>query len=115
LLDGRAYEVRRNLLAGVWGREVHLVVDDAGRTVKYVRGPAGDNAPLSMWSNRWSTMPVHSLPDLRLPRPDHRAVLDRVPGSDVPVIRQPFAAGDPLPFWAYGARQGSLLFELDDD
>ena len=25
-----------------------------------------------------------------------------MPGSDVPVIRQPFEAGDPLPFWARG-------------
>ena len=23
-----------------------------------------------MWSNRWSTMPMHAFPDLRLPRPD---------------------------------------------
>ena len=115
LLDGSAYEIRRHLLSGVWGREVHLVVDDAGRTVKYVRGPAGENLPLSMWSNRWSTMPLHSFPDIRLPRPDGRAVLDRMPGSEVPVIRQPFAAGDPLPYWAYGTQPRNLLYELADD
>ena len=27
-----------------------------------------------------------------------------MPGSDIPVIRQPFEAGDVLPFWANGAR-----------
>jgi hypothetical protein len=60
------------------------------------------NTPLAMWSNRWSTMPIHSRPELRLPRPDRRAELAFMPGSDVPVIRQPFAPGDLLPFWAYG-------------
>ena len=34
-----------------------------------------------------------------LPGPDDRAWLDRMPGSEIPVIRQPFAAGDRLPFW----------------
>ena len=33
------------------------------------------------------------------PRPDDRAALDLMPGSDVPVIRQPFEPGDLLPFW----------------
>ena len=28
-----------------------------------------------------------------------------MPGSDVPVIRQPFGRGDPLPFWAIRARR----------
>ena len=51
---------------------------------RYCRAPAGDNAPISIWSNRWSTMPVHHHPELRLPRPDDRAWLDRMPGSDVP-------------------------------
>ena len=88
-------------LTGVWGREVH--VTDGHR--KYARAPVGDErSRLSMWSNRWSTMPVPAFPDLRLPRPDRRARLDYMPGSDVPVIRQPFAAGDPMPFWAATGR-----------
>jgi arylsulfatase A-like enzyme len=111
LLDGSATSVREYALSGVWGREVHLV---AGST-KYVRGPEGDNAPLSMWSNRWSTMPVHGHPELRLPPPDDRAVLDHMPGSRIPVIRQPFAAGDLLPFWAYARFDGHHLFDVDDD
>jgi hypothetical protein len=53
-----------------------------------------------MWSNRWSTMPIHAMPNVRLPKPDHRATLDRMPGSSVPVIRQPFGPGDAVPFWA---------------
>lgn len=116
LLDGTVVDhlhaVRDWALTGVWGREVHLV---DGRW-KYARGPVGEhNAPLSMWSNRWSTMPVHQLPDLRLPRPDDRATLDRMPGSDVPVIRQPFGPGDPLPYWALTRFRGNLAFDLAVD
>jgi hypothetical protein len=53
-----------------------------------------------MMSNRWSTMPIHGFPALRLPRPDQRATLSHMPGSTVPVIRQPFEGADPVPFWA---------------
>lgn len=60
-------------------------------------------------------MPVHALPDLRLPRPDDRAWLDRMPGSDVPVIRQPFGPGDPLPYWAFTRFRGNLLFDTSVD
>jgi arylsulfatase A-like enzyme len=111
LLTGATASVREWLLSGVWGREVHLVVDGA----KYVCAPAGENAPLSMWSNRWSTMPLHAHPDLRLPLPDDRARLDHMPGSTVPVIRQPFRAGDMLPYWAYTEFAGTLAFDLHDD
>ena len=77
----------------------------------------GDNFPLSMWSNRWSTMPIHGLEDLvRLPPPDRRARLDFMPGSDVPVIRQPFAPGDRLPFWVgHNAVDAHFLFDLASD
>jgi hypothetical protein len=51
-------------------------------------------------------MPIGGLPQLRLPRPDRRAFLDFMPGSEVPVIRQPFAPGDKLPFWAMGPAIG---------
>ena len=80
LVTGEPTSVRDWALAGVWGREVHVI---DGHT-KYARAPVGDNAPLSMWSNRWSTMPVHACPTLRLPRPDDRAWLDRMPGSTCP-------------------------------
>ncbi len=39
-------------------------------------------------------MPIPAYPDVRLPRPDRRATLETMPGTDVPVIRQPFVAGD---------------------
>jgi hypothetical protein len=43
-------------------------------------------------------------------------VLDRMPGSTVPVIRQPFAPGDRLPFWAGRQRQGTNhLYDLEAD
>jgi arylsulfatase A-like enzyme len=111
LVLGDAEAIREHALCGVWGREVHLVTS----TTKYVRAPVGENAPLSMWSNRWSTMPLHAALDLRLPMPDERAVLDRMPGSTVPVIRQPFQPGDLLPYWAYTEFDGHKVFVPDDD
>lgn len=60
-------------------------------------------------------MPVPSLPELRLPLPDGRAFLDRMPGSTVPVIRQPFGDGDVLPYWALGSFDGNHLYALAED
>ncbi len=111
LIAGDAHSVREYALTGVWGREVHLIDE----TSKYARAPAAANEPLSMWSNRWSTMPIAGRPNLRLPLPDDRATLDRMPGSKVPVIRQPFRAGDLLPYWAYGAFSGNHLYDLHND
>lgn len=112
LLRGTADHVREHALLGYWGRHVHVVDRDR----HYARAPVGDNHPLAMWSNRWSTMPIHARPELRLPRPDRRATLAYMPGSDVPVIRQPFAAGDLLPFWAYGVEPDHhFLHDLDGD
>ena len=113
LLRGEAASVRDWLLTGVWGREVVLVT---GRH-KYVRGPAGKNAPLSMLSNRWSTMPTHGAldPHEALPRPDRRAFLDRMPGSDAPVIHQRWDAGDRVPYWALTRMTGNYVFDLASD
>ena len=63
---------------------------------------------------RWSTMPTLRA-GLKLPVPDERAVLDRMPGSTVPVIRQPFDVSDNVPFWALGRFSGNHLYEVDDD
>ena len=82
---------------------------------KYARAPVEGNAPLSMWSNRWSTMPVKAFPALRLPPPDQRARLDFMPGSNIPVIRQPFEAQDRRPFWAASAFHGTHLYALSED
>jgi hypothetical protein len=105
--------VRDWLLTGVWGRDVTLVTDRH----KYVRGPAGENAPLSMLSNRWSTMPAHGAIDPRvaLPLPDARAFLDRMPGSDVPVIHQRWDAGDGVPYWARYQPSGNHVYDLSND
>lgn len=113
LVTRQQTQVREWALAGVWGRWVHV---HDGRH-KYARGPVNaDNMPLSMWSNRWSTMPIVPEHILDLPKPDRRAYLDFMPGSDIPVIRQPFAAGDPLPFWALGQRPGQHhLYDLHND
>ncbi len=113
LLAGEAASVRDWLLTGVWGREVVLVQGDH----KYVRGAPGENRPLSMLSNRWSTMPTHGAIDPReaLPLPDERAFLDRMPGSDVPVIHQRWEAGDPVPYWARTRAGESYVFDLAAD
>jgi arylsulfatase A-like enzyme len=111
LIRGEVSSVREHALIGVWGREVHLV---DGR-YKYARAPVRGNEPLSMWSNRWSTMPVYQMPLLRLPPPNDRAFLDRMPGSKVPVIRQPLRDGDFLPYWAYGPFTGNQLYDLRND
>jgi arylsulfatase A-like enzyme len=112
VISGTRESVRSHLLCGIWGREV-VYVDNNWR---FARTPVAANRPLSMFSNRWSTMPVHAFPQLRLPRPDARAYLDRMPGSDVPVIRQPFEPGDALPFWARsGAFLGDQLFDRVQD
>jgi hypothetical protein len=76
----------------------------------------GDNRPLSMFSNRWSTMPTHVRGFTELPLPDERAWLDRMPGTAVPVIRQPFGAGDALPFWVGRGHSGQHhLYDIDLD
>jgi arylsulfatase A-like enzyme len=112
LIEGRATSVREWALMGVWGREVHIT---DGRW-KYARAPVDKNEPLSMWSNRWSTMPTHVLSrEQELPLPDHRAVLDRMPGSTVPVIRQTWDASDSVPFWAWAKFSGHHLFDTRDD
>jgi arylsulfatase A-like enzyme len=113
LVCGKAARVRDWAVGGVYGNWVQ--VTDGRR--KYARGADDQNFPLSMWSNRWSTMPVHGLEDaVRLPAPDRRARLDFMPGSDVPVIRQPFEPGDRLPFWVgRNAVDAHFLFDLDND
>jgi hypothetical protein len=60
-------------------------------------------------------MPVWQFHDLKLPPPDDRAVLDKMPGSKVPVIRQPFVDGDMLPYWAAGYFDGNHLYNLAND
>jgi len=112
LLRGECDSIRDHLLTGVWGREVHLVT----REWKYARAPVGPNAPLSMMSNRWSTMPTHLIDrHVALPPPDHRAFLDQMPGSEIPVIHQTYGEGDHLPFWARTRSSGHYLFDRASD
>ena len=60
-------------------------------------------------------MPIGGWPDVKLPPPDDRATLDRMPGSAIPVIRQPFQAGDLLPYWASTRPMETLLFDRIED
>jgi len=105
-------KVRDWVMGGVFGQWVQI---QDGRH-KYVRAPVNKGFPLSMWSNRWSTMPVPGIPGLRLPDPDKRAWLDFMPGSEIPVIRQPFQEGDLLPFWSMNPALGDHhLYDIDRD
>lgn len=111
LITGESTSVRDWMLSGIWGREIHLLWEGK----KYARAPVGANVPQSLWSNRWSTMPVWRFADLKLPVPDDRAILDHMPGSTIPVIRQPFREGDMLPFWAWGPFDGNELYDISND
>jgi arylsulfatase A-like enzyme len=111
VLEGAVGGVREWVIGGVFGNWVQVT---DGRT-KYARAAEGDNYPLSLWSNRWSTMPIHGVPELRMPRPDRRATLDFMPHSDVPVLRQPFQPGDMLPYWVSAPVGRHHLFDLGDD
>lgn len=112
LVYGESKGIRDYVVGGIYGQWVQICDGQH----KYMRAPDGDGFPLSMWSNRWSTMPIPSMPGLRLPNPDSRAFLDRMPASDVPVIRQPFAAGDLLPFWAMSPEIGDHhLYDVSRD
>jgi arylsulfatase A-like enzyme len=118
LLREKVSSIREYALSGVWGREVHLLsqAHAHGGVVKYACAPDGPNEPLVMMSNRWSTMPIVSAPQIKLPKPDARATLGAMPGTEVPVIRQPFRAGDLLPFWGYGEfAYGTVCFDLAED
>ena len=104
--------IREYAIGGVFGQWVQI----QDGVNKYARAPVGNGFPLSMWSNRWSTMPVTQMPGLRLPNPDRRAYLDYMPHSDIPVIRQPFQEGDNLPFWAINPAVGDhRLYRIADD
>jgi arylsulfatase A-like enzyme len=112
LLSGAETRVRDFSIGGIFGNYVQI---HDGKH-KYARAPSSNNLPLSMWSNRWSTMPIPVMPGLRLPNPDHRAWLDTMPGSNIPVIRQPFQEGDLLPFWCMQAKiDEHQLYDISDD
>ncbi len=55
LVSGAATAVRDWALGGIYGNWVQVY--DGHR--KYARAPVGDGLPLSLWSNRWSTMPLY--------------------------------------------------------
>ena len=113
ILDGSARSVRDHVLAGYWSRHVYVIDDE--RHVRALarrrRVPARDVVE-----------PVEFDADPGTPRrstasrgPTHRATLGAMPGTTAPVIRQPFAPGDLLPFWAYGMPvDDHHLYDVDD-
>ena len=111
LVYGEATSIREWAIGGVYGQWVQIQDGEN----KYIRAPVNNGFPLSMWSNRWSTMPT-PIPGLRLPDPDHRAYLDFMPESEIPVIRQPFQEGDLLPYWSANPQIGDHhLYKLKED
>ena len=111
LLSGETDSIREYAIGGVFGNWVMLY--DGKR--KYARAPVDNPFPLSMWSNRRSTMLYAQMHRL-WPMPDKRAKLDFMPGSDIPVFRQPFAEGDVLPYWCARARVDEHhLYNVDLD
>ena len=113
LVRGEVDHVREWAIGGVWGSWVQ--VTDGRR--KYARSAVDSNFPLSMWSNRWSTMPLPVVGFDMLPPPDRRAWLDTMPGSDIPVLRQPFVPGDAVPLWAMSPDKVGRhhLYDLGED
>ncbi len=111
LVYGEATSIREWAIGGVYGQWVQIQDGEN----KYIRAPVNDGFPLSMWSNRWSTMPT-PIPGLRLPEPDHRAYLDFMPDTEIPVIRQPFQQGDLLPYWSVNPQiDDHHLYKLKED
>ena len=109
----RATRVREWALAGIWGREVHVV--DAQTQVR-PRAGRRERAAVDVVEPLVDDARPRALPtSRRVPPPDERADLDRMPGSKVPVIRQPFGAGDLLPFWAMTRFTGNHLYDRRDD
>ena len=70
-----------------------------------------------MWSNRWSSITPYNSEVARLPNPDRRASLGYMPGTDVPVIRQPYAAGDRMSMFAMARDPlaATHLYDVDVD
>ena len=113
LLTNSASSIREWAIGGVWGNWVQIT--DGNH--KYARSAVESNYPISIYSNRWSTMPIHVNGIMGMPPPDQRAYLDTMPGTDMPVLRQPFEYGDQMPIWAFGDRAVGkhYLFDIATD
>ena len=111
-MRGEATRVRDWALSGYWGREVHVI----DGVEKYARGPVGANAPLSVWSNRWSTMPIARLPAAahaaarRARAPRSHAGLDGA--GDPPAVRR---RRPPAVLGAWAQFSGNHLWNLRED
>ena len=61
-------------------------------------------------------MPTHVLRrEQELPLPDERAFLSRMPGSNVPVIKQVWDISNQVPFWAWAKFSGNHVFDTVND
>ena len=58
-------------------------------------------------------MPIHFDGIVGMPPPDERAWLDTMPGSDIPVLRQPFTQGDQMTIWSFGDQSVDKHYLID--
>ncbi len=91
LLTGEATAVRDWALTGVWGREVH-VIDGHRKYARSRRSRATSRCRCGRTAGR--RCPSTRSPSCACPAPTAERGSTFMPGSDVPVIRQPFAVGD---------------------
>ena len=103
LIDGEADAVREYALLGVLGR--------AGPRRRRGHGSTRARPSATTPARRCGRTGGRRCRSTRCPScacrgPTGAPSSTDMPGSDVPVIRQPFDAGDLLPFWAYGVEAG---------
>ena len=68
LLENTNSSIRDWAIGGVWGNWVQIT--DGNH--KYARSAVESNYPISIYSNRWSTMPIHVNGIMGMPPPDQR-------------------------------------------
>ena len=112
LLEGTASSIRDWALTGVWGREVHLV--DGER--RYARAPRA-TTPRSRCGRTAGRRCRCGCSSRRspCPCPTGAPCSTACPARRIPVIRQPWDAGDPLPFWAWSGFGGNHLWNRTED
>ena len=77
LLANTSPSIREWAIGGVWGNWIQITNGEH----KYARSAVESNYPISIYSNRWSTMPIHFDGIVGMPPPDKRAYLDTMPGT----------------------------------
>ena len=100
LLEGTATSIREWALCGVWGREVHVA--DATRT--FAKAPVdGEPAAVDVLEPLVDDADPGAPAAAACRGPTRGRGSTARPGTDVPVIRQPFDPSDDIPYWGRGS------------